>query len=129
MFICLWQKNHHTWLIPFRITIVILCAIWYHLWNSKNVKNAHGGVLLLAKFATLLATFATLLQPATLLKITLLQGSFSRFSFFELWEWYQIMQRITIDYSILEYDWPSVTEEKKALLTVLFGLQWLNLSF
>ena len=33
------------------------------------------------------------------------------------------MQRITIDYSILEYDWPSVTEEKKALLTVLFGLQ------
>ena len=25
------------------------CAIWYHLHNSKNVKNTHGGVLLLVK--------------------------------------------------------------------------------
>ena len=24
-------------------------AIWYHLYNSKNVKNTHGGVLLLVK--------------------------------------------------------------------------------
>ena len=24
-------------------------AIWYHLYNLKNVKNAHGGVLLLVK--------------------------------------------------------------------------------
>ena len=23
------------------------CAIWYHLYNLKNVKNTHGGVLLL----------------------------------------------------------------------------------
>ena len=25
----------------------MLCAIWYHLYNLKNVKNTHGGVLLL----------------------------------------------------------------------------------
>ena len=25
----------------------ILCAIWYHLFNLKNVKNTHGGVLIL----------------------------------------------------------------------------------
>ena len=25
------------------------CAIWYHLFNLKNVKNTHGGVLLLFK--------------------------------------------------------------------------------
>ena len=25
---------------------VILCAIWYHLHNLKNVRNTHGGVLL-----------------------------------------------------------------------------------
>ena len=24
------------------------CAIWYHLYHLKNVKNTHGGVLLLA---------------------------------------------------------------------------------
>ena len=24
-------------------------AIWYHLYNLKNVKNTHGGVLLLVK--------------------------------------------------------------------------------
>ena len=28
---------------------VVLCMIWYHLYNLKNVKNTHGGVLLLAK--------------------------------------------------------------------------------
>ena len=26
---------------------VMRCAIWYHLCNLKNVKNTHGGVLLL----------------------------------------------------------------------------------
>ena len=28
---------------------VMLCAIWYHFYNLKNVKNAHGEVLLLVK--------------------------------------------------------------------------------
>ena len=35
-------------------------SIWYHLYNLKNVKSTHGGVLLL-------------------LKVTLLHGCFSRF--------------------------------------------------
>ena len=25
------------------------CAIWYHLYNLKNVQNTHGGVLILVK--------------------------------------------------------------------------------
>ena len=28
---------------------VMHCAIWYHLYNFKNVKNTHGGVLILVK--------------------------------------------------------------------------------
>ena len=28
----------------------MFCAIWYHLYNLKSVKNTHGGVLLLVKF-------------------------------------------------------------------------------
>ena len=28
---------------------VVRCAIWYHLYNLKNVKNIHGGVLILVK--------------------------------------------------------------------------------
>ena len=28
------------------------CAIWYNLYNLKNVKNTHGGVLLLVKLQT-----------------------------------------------------------------------------
>ena len=43
------------------------CAIWYHLHNLKNGENNHRGVLLLVKL------------QATLLKLTLLQGFFSRF--------------------------------------------------
>ena len=31
------------------ITDVMFCAIWYHLYNLKNVKNTQGGVLLLVK--------------------------------------------------------------------------------
>ena len=27
----------------------MFCAIWYDLYNLKNVKNTHGGVLLLVK--------------------------------------------------------------------------------
>ena len=29
--------------------LVMFCAIWYHLYNLKNVKNIHGGALLLVK--------------------------------------------------------------------------------
>ena len=29
---------------------VIHCAIWYHLYNLKNVRNTHGGVLILVNF-------------------------------------------------------------------------------
>ena len=55
----------------------MLCAIWYHFYKLKNLKNTHGGV-----------TF----KPATLLKVALLHGCFSRF--FKLYKWYQIAQRI-----------------------------------
>ena len=41
------------------------CAIRYHLYNFKNVKNTHGGVFILVK--------------SNLLKLTLLHGCFSRF--------------------------------------------------
>ena len=29
------------------------CAIWYHLYNVKNVKNTHGEVLILVKLQAL----------------------------------------------------------------------------
>ena len=53
---------------------VVLCSIWYHLYNSKNKKSTHGGVLL---FVKLLQLFS--LQPSTLLKIKLLHGCFPHF--------------------------------------------------
>ena len=28
---------------------MVRCTIWYHLYNLKNVKNTHGGVLILVK--------------------------------------------------------------------------------
>ena len=36
---------------PFQ-TYVMLCAIWYRLWNLKNVKNTHGGVSLLVSWSS-----------------------------------------------------------------------------
>ena len=54
-----------------KLLYVIRCAIWDHLYNLKNVKSTHGGVLILVKVAGL--------KPPTLLKLTLLPGCFSRF--------------------------------------------------
>ena len=56
--------------------IVMRCAIWYHSYNLKNVKNIHGGVLLLVKLQAI--------SPWML------------FTFFNLYKWYQIAQHITI---------------------------------
>ena len=36
---------------------VMRCAIWYHLHNLKNMKNTHGGVLLLVKLQALFVQF------------------------------------------------------------------------
>ena len=44
---------------------MVLCAIWYHFLQYKNVKNTCGGVLLLLKLVKV--------------KVTLLHGCFSRF--------------------------------------------------
>ena len=32
-----------------RVVTVIFCAIWYHLYNFKDMKNTHGGMLLLLR--------------------------------------------------------------------------------
>ena len=34
---------------PSKTIYVMRCAIWHHLYNLKNVKNTHGGVLILVK--------------------------------------------------------------------------------
>ena len=37
--------------------IVMHCVIWYHLRDLKNVKNSHGGVLVLVKLQTSAGNF------------------------------------------------------------------------
>ena len=60
----------------------MLCAIWYHLYNLKNVKNIHGGMLLLVE---LQAYFTKSNNPPCVF-----------FTFLKLYKWYQILQRITL---------------------------------
>ena len=62
------------------------CAIWYHLYNLKNVKNIDGRVLLLVK----------LLKACNFTKSNTPPWVF--FTFFELYSWYQIAQNITNKY-------------------------------
>ena len=54
---------------------VVHCAIWYHLYNSKNVKNTHGGVLLLVKLQTIAYNFTKSNTPPWVI-----------FTFFELYK-------------------------------------------
>ena len=66
------------------------CAIWYYLHNLKNVRNAHGGVLILVKLQAEACNFT---------KINTLSWVF--FTFFKLYKWYQIVQ-CTTDYGCFE---------------------------
>ena len=65
-------------------TYVMHCAIWYHFYNLKNVKNTRGGVLILVTLQALACNFT---------KINTLPWVF--FTLFKLYKWYQIAQRIT----------------------------------
>ena len=60
------------------------CVIWYHLYNSKNMKNAHGGVLLLVKLQAKVHDFTKSNTPPLVL-----------FTFFKLYKRYQIAQSIS----------------------------------
>ena len=62
----------------------MLCAIWYHVHNLKNVKNTHGRVLILVKFQAETCNFTKSNTPPWVF-----------FTFFKLYKWYQIAQRIT----------------------------------
>ena len=61
-----------------------LCAVWYHLYNLKNVRNTHGGVLLLVKFQA---------EDCIFTKSNTHPRVF--FTFFKLCKWYKIAQSIT----------------------------------
>ena len=59
---------------------VMRCAIWYHLYNFKNMKITHGGVLILVKACS----FTKINTPPWVI-----------FTFFKLYKWYQIAQGTT----------------------------------
>ena len=58
---------------------MILCTIWYHLHNSRNVKNVHGGVLLSVKLQAEAWTndseFCGLNKPTMKVKSSYCRGS------------------------------------------------------
>ena len=74
----------HPLLVSKLVVYEILCAIMYHFYNLKNVKNIHGVVLLFVKLPAKASNFG---KSSTLLWVF--------FTFFKLYIWYQIVQRIT----------------------------------
>ena len=51
-------------MISFSDSGVMFCSIWYYLYNFKNMKNTHGGVLTLLKVALLHGCFSCFLNCA-----------------------------------------------------------------
>ena len=75
--------------LPFLSRIFAMrCAIWYHWYKLKNVKNTHGGLLILVKFQTKACNFTKIHTP-----------SWVFFTFFKLYKWYQIVQRTTFKFT------------------------------
>ena len=70
-------------LLFLKMTWEMLCAIWYHLYNLRNVDNIHDGVLLFVK-----------LQASTC-KFTKSDNPTWMFSAFFKWHEYEIAQSIT----------------------------------
>ena len=70
---------------------VMLCTIWYHLYNLKNVKNIHVGILLLVTL--LLGCFSHFLNctACNFTKSNILSWVF--ITFFKLYKWYLTAQR------------------------------------
>ena len=66
---------------------VLFCAIWYHLYNLKNVKSTYGRVLLLVKVQ---AEACNCPKSSTLLWVF--------FKFFKLCKWYQIAHSSTYNF-------------------------------
>ena len=60
------------------------CTIWYYLYNLKNVKNTHEGVLILVKLQAKACSFTKINTPPLVF-----------FTFLKLYKWYQIAQRNT----------------------------------
>ena len=57
-----WNTSLYFMLI-LMIKYVMRCAIWYHLYNLKNVKNTHGGVLILVKLQASADNFTKINTP------------------------------------------------------------------
>ena len=77
--------HHEMYIIVFlNHKYVLRCAIWYHSYNFKNVKNTHGGVLLLQQL-----NFTKSNTPPWVF-----------YTFLKLHKWYQITQSITYAYWI-----------------------------
>ena len=75
--------NHHE-INCTRDKFVMLCVAWYHSFVLKNVKNTHGGVLLLVKLQANACNFTRSKTPPWVF-----------FTFFKLYEWHQIAQSTT----------------------------------
>ena len=65
---------------------VVLCAIQYHVHNLKNMKNTNGGLLLLVKLQANACNFTKSNTPPWVF-----------FTFFKLYEWYEIAQSTAYD--------------------------------
>ena len=72
-------------LFQISFTYEMLCAVWYHLYNLKNVKSTHRGELRLAKFQGHTCNFTKSSTPPCVFVM-----------FFKLYKWYQIAQSINI---------------------------------
>ena len=63
---------------------MVFCAIWYHLYNLKNVKNIHGGVFILINLQASACNFT---ESNT--------APWVFFTFFKLYKWYQIARSVS----------------------------------
>ena len=91
-----WLKSIHLLIIRICSIYVMRYVIWYHLYNLKNVKNAHGVVLLLVKLPAWACHFSERHTPPR-------ECVPMVHTFFKLHKWYQFAQSITFSVLLITY--------------------------
>ena len=84
------------------------CATWCDLHYLKNVKNSHGGVLLLVILQAKACNFTTTNTPCLVLSM-----------FFKLYKLYQVAKSISYYFGIITFtEWPRVYVKHISLLRI-----------
>ena len=89
----------------------MLCLIWHHMYNLKDVKNTHGRVFSLVKLKASACNFTKSNTPPWVF-----------FTIFKLYKWYQIVPSVSLNLKTEHYVVDLVSRKKLSIVAINFSI-------